>query len=92
MSPEMMREAINVIPAEIEYMKSLREKGKVLASYTFAGRVEGITICDVESHEELNEIISKDPGSMIVSFEVIPIVDFEYSLKVWKVVLERASK
>ncbi len=29
---------------------------------------------------------------MMVRYEVIPIADFDYSLKVWKEVLERALK
>lgn len=92
MPPEMMKKALALIPAEIEYGKALKEKGKVLASYTFAGRGEGFDIVNVGSHEELNEILAKCPGSMMVSYEAIPIVDFEYSLKVWKEVLERALK
>lgn len=92
MPPEMMKTALAVIPAEIEYGKALKEKGKLLAMYTFAGKSEGFGIMDVKSHEELNDILAKDPASMMVSFEAIPIVDFEYSLKVWKEVLERAVK
>ncbi|MCP8305087.1 MAG: hypothetical protein H3Z50_06460 [archaeon] len=87
-----MKAALDVIPASIEYERSLKEKGKVLASYTFAGKSEGVGIFDVESHEELNDILAKMPSSLMLSFEAIPIVDFEYSLKVWKEVLERALK
>ncbi|MCP8311950.1 MAG: hypothetical protein L6M37_03230 [Candidatus Methylarchaceae archaeon HK02M1] len=60
MSPEMMKAALYVIPAEIEYLKAAKEEGKALASYIFAGRVKGITICDVKSHEEPNEILAKN--------------------------------
>ncbi|MCP8307320.1 MAG: hypothetical protein H3Z53_09765 [archaeon] len=90
---EMMKTVgLAVIPAGIEYWKALKEKGKLLAHYTFVGKSEGFRILDVESHEELNEIIAKDPGGMMISSEAIPIVDFEYSLKVWKELLERALK
>ena len=92
MPPEMMKAALDIIPAEMEYQKALEEKGKQLASYTFAGRDEGIGIFDVESNEELNEILAKSPSSLKVSYEAIPLVDFEYSLKVWKEVVERALK
>jgi len=90
--PEMMKTALAIIPAMIEYDKALKEKGKLLASYTFAGKGEGFNILDVKSHEELNDILAKGPFSLMVNFEAIPIVDFEYSLKVWKEVLERAVK
>ncbi len=93
MPPEMMKTILAVIPAEIEYWKALKEKGKLLASYTFAGGSEGFGILDVKSNEELNDILAKDPASLMgVSFEAIPLVDFEYSLKVFKEVIERAVK
>ncbi|MCP8304738.1 MAG: hypothetical protein H3Z50_04645 [archaeon] len=90
--PEMMKTALDLIPASMEYQKSLKEKGKSLATYTFAGKSEGVGIFDVKSHEELNDILAKEPYSLMLSFEAIPIVDFEYSLKVWKEVIERALK
>ncbi len=92
MPPEIMKKALDLIPASMEYQKALEEKGKSLATYTFAGKSEGIGIYDVESHEELNDILAKEPYSLMLSFEAIPIVDFEHSLKVWKEVLERALK
>ncbi len=92
MPPEMMKTMLAVVPAGIEYWKALKEKGKLLAHYTFVGKGEGFRILDVKSHEELNEIIAKDPASLGVSSEAIPIVDFEYSLKVFKEVIERAVK
>jgi muconolactone delta-isomerase len=92
MSPEMMKTVPDVIFAEIEYQKVLKEKGKVLAMYTFAGGNEGFGILDVKSHEELIDILAKEPIGAMVSFEAIPIVDFEYSLKVFKEVYERAVK
>jgi len=92
MPPEMMKAALDAIPAEIEYQKALEKKGKTIAKYTFAGRDEGFGIYDVESHEELNELLAKCPSSLMLSFEAIPLVDFEYSLKVFKEIVERALK
>ncbi|MCP8310025.1 MAG: YciI family protein [Candidatus Methylarchaceae archaeon HK01M] len=92
MPPEMMKTAIDLVPASMEYEKNLKGKGKLLASYTFSGQSKGFVILNVESLEELNEIIAKEPYSLMLSFEAIPLVDFEHSLKVWKEVLERALK
>ncbi len=92
MPPEMMKTALDLIPATMKYQKTLEEMGKSLATYTFAGKSKGIGIYDVESHEELNDILVKEPHSMMLSFEAIPLIDFEHSLKVWKEVLERALK
>ncbi|MCP8322773.1 MAG: muconolactone Delta-isomerase family protein [Candidatus Methylarchaceae archaeon HK02M2] len=91
-SPNLMKVIRNIIPAQIKYIKNLKEKGKILAEYTLDGKDEGFGILDVESSEELNEIIANAPSSSIVRYEVFPLTDFENSLKSWEKFLERVMK
>ena len=92
MPPDVMKVALDAIPAEIEYHKALVEEGKITAKYAFVGKSEGIAIFDVESNEELNEILAKSPSSLMLSFEAIPLIDFEYAIKKWKEIVKRAFK
>lgn len=86
-----MKAVLDLVPDQIKYAKALKEKGKIVAEYII-GKNEGFGILDVESQEELNEILAKTPSSSIVSHEVIPLIDFEQSLEVWKELIEKAVK
>jgi len=90
--PEMLKTALDLIPKEVKYQEDLAKKGKILAAYSFTGRGEGIQILEAESHEELTTLLMQDPYFPFLEFCVTPIVDFKFSIEVWRKVLEAIAK
>jgi len=51
------------------------EAGKLEIWYHFADRVGGVGILNVESLDELNEMLFSHPASAITTSEIYPLVD-----------------
>ncbi len=58
-----------------------RQEPRIVANYPFAGERAGIFIVDVNSGEELQEVIGKLPFAGIVKAEVHPIGSMEASIR-----------
>jgi len=82
---------LSLLPEDLEYCKSLMKEGKLLESVVLSGKAEGFELFDVDSHEEIHEIIADAPFGPFLEFEVWPVVDFEFSLNKLKEVLEKYS-
>jgi muconolactone delta-isomerase len=92
MRPSPDREVLSLLDKDLQYCKNLMKEGKLLASYVLDGRPEGYEVFEVESNEEMHKIIMNAPFGPFLEFEVWPIVDFEFSLKTLREVLEKRKK
>jgi muconolactone D-isomerase len=60
-----------------DYILDLKKKGKFVEAYRMAGKKGGIAIANVESHGELNKLLSMMPLFPWLEAEAIPIVSME---------------
>ena len=51
----------SLTPAQFKYLSKLESQGKVEQYYHLIGQQGHMTICNVDSDEELSRIISEDP-------------------------------
>jgi len=70
-----------------ELLASGRER-RITAAYPFAGQRAGLLIADVDSGEELQDLIASLPFAPIVTFEIHPIGTLQGVLKT----LEQAQR
>ena len=89
MRPGPADEVLRLLPDDLKFCKNAMKEGKLLQSYVLAGKPEGFEVFEVESNEEMHEIIMNAPFGPFLDFEVWPIVDFEFSLNTLKSVLEK---
>ena len=79
----MVRIKPNAVPnAEMirihkEFIRRLQENGKAEAVYTFAGSNNGMSIVNVDSFEELNDLMIQTPAIAICDIDVYPLADFQ---------------
>ena len=72
-SGELAR-AIGRMPA---YGERLESRGKVLARYHVVGSHGGAWIYDVDSHEELEQLLGRAPVFNYATYEVLALADME---------------
>jgi muconolactone delta-isomerase len=60
-----------------QFIQRLQEEGKAEAVYTFAGSNNGISIVNVDSFEELNDLMIQTPAIAICDIDVYPLADFQ---------------
>ncbi|MEM2856876.1 MAG: muconolactone Delta-isomerase family protein [Candidatus Nitrosocaldaceae archaeon] len=58
-----------------EYAKSLKEKGKLEMYYHIVGKHGGAWIFNVESNEELENLIAAMPVYNLVEYEIYPLTE-----------------
>lgn len=66
-----------------------RASGKLDSIWSFAGLSGGGGVVDVDSHEELDEIMSTFPWAPFSSIEIYALSDLDHSLKVFRAAVER---
>jgi muconolactone delta-isomerase len=78
----MVRVKSNAVPnAEMirihkQFIRRLQENGKAEAVYTCAGSNNGMSIVNVDSFEELNDLMIQTPAIAICDIDVYPLADF----------------
>lgn len=90
MRPSPAKDVLKLLPVDLNYCMNEIKEGRLLASYVLAGRAEGFEVFDVENHEAIHKIILNAPFGPFLDFEVWPVVDFDFSLKTLKDVLEKS--
>jgi muconolactone delta-isomerase len=60
-----------------QFIRRLQENGKAEAVYTFAGSNDGMSILNVDSFEELNDLMTQTPARAICDIDVYPLSDFQ---------------
>lgn len=68
---------LKIITSHVEYLEDLQMQGKVVESGSFAGLRGGFGILDVESLNELNDIVNLDPAMPYMDTKVYPLVSGE---------------
>ncbi len=91
MRPTPAGEIAKLLDEDLKFCKKQMKEGKLLHSFVLAGKPEGFEIFEVESNEEMHEIIMNAPFGPFLDFEVWPIVDFDFSLNTLKSVLGKGK-
>lgn len=66
-----------LLPAQMKYVRQLKEKGKAEVYYHLIGQEGHMIICDVESEEELSAIVGDDPLFFDSHREIYPLITYE---------------
>ena len=83
--PEMI---VPMIDAFIAYQTKYKESGNILESWSFAGRVGGMAVLEVDSHEQLDAIMAENPFGPFSAIEVHPLLDLVESVTIGKQVAQ----
>jgi muconolactone delta-isomerase len=75
--PEMLMPMLGAMDA---WLAQNRASGKATAMWGFAGTIGGGGVLDVESHEELDAIMSRFPFAPFSTIEIIALSDIDASL------------
>jgi len=80
--PNMDRDTfLAMVKEQWNYVMELKRSGKFLEAYRMSGRKGGIAIANVESHEELNKLLSAMPLFPWFNTEAVPLIPIEDTLK-----------
>jgi muconolactone delta-isomerase len=80
----------DLLTAQKDWLKQRIADGTVETLYGFVGG-GGIGIANVDSHEQMNELLVSSPAFPITDFEVKPIGDFETTLDAGVAALRQAA-
>jgi muconolactone delta-isomerase len=83
-TPEQWKGMLETLETSVARLQDLKKKGKVECYYGLSGIRGGFGIIDVESHEELDELITNLPVSALGQIEVHPIISLESKLETFK--------
>lgn len=75
--PEM---ALPMVHAMRAWLAEHRASGRIVDTWSFAGRTGGGGIVEVDSHEELDRVMSGFPYNPISNIEVYPLADLDAML------------
>jgi len=64
-------------PAQLQYIRQLKEKHKIETYYHLIGQEGHMIVCDVASEEELSEIVGDDPFFFDSRREIYPLTTYE---------------
>ena len=70
-----------LMEATVDYLKQMKQSGKILEAYALAGSERTMTISELNSAGEIAQIIAGVPMGAFVSFETYPLADFEEMMK-----------
>ncbi|GAA0602676.1 muconolactone Delta-isomerase family protein [Streptomyces crystallinus] len=56
------------------YTQELQEKGLIRDRWILVGASAGLNIYDVESHEQLMQLLYRSPAGLHLDFEVYPLI------------------
>ena len=79
--PLPREQTLELAVKEWETLISYRQKGKVLAGGTLAGRKGGCGIMSADSTEELHTLVSQLPMFPFIEWDSISLNTFEYALE-----------
>jgi hypothetical protein len=66
-----------LMPAQMQYIRQLRERHKIEIYYHLIGQEGHMMICDVASEEELSAIVGDDPLFFDSRREIYPLITYE---------------
>jgi len=65
------------ITTHYDHVKKLRSMGKLEVHYPLLGRHGGVSIYDVESHEELQRLLVQNPLFNFNEYKIYPLLEYE---------------
>jgi muconolactone delta-isomerase len=90
--PPMPREQwLGRVASTWEVIKQLEHNGKVIVGGAFIGQRAGCVIADVESNEELADMLNRLPISGFLRWEVVPMIPAERALETAKWALQQLA-
>ena len=90
--PNLPREQwLGMTASTWEVIKQLEGSGKVLAGGAFVGRRAGCVIADVDSNEDLAELLNRLPVFAYLEWEVVPMIPADRALDGAKWALQQLS-
>jgi muconolactone delta-isomerase len=90
--PPMPREQFTGMMASTwQVIKQLENNGKVVAGGALVGQRAGVVIVDVESNEELADLLNRLPLSAYLEWEVVPMIPADRALESAKWALQQLS-
>lgn len=79
--PFSPKEWIEIVLRSMEDVVNYRKEGKVVLHVAYAGRQGGSIIWDLESHDELMQILSQLPFWPFLEWEIIPLISTEQTME-----------
>ena len=73
----LSREVLKSVMTMPDYAEPLERQGKVLARYHIPGSHGGAWIYDVQSHEELDQLLARSPVFNFSHYEVLPLAEMK---------------
>jgi muconolactone delta-isomerase len=90
--PPMPREQfLGMMASTWQVIKQLESSGKVVAGGAMIGHRAGCVILDVESNEELADLLNRLPLSAYLQWEVVPLITADRALESAKWALQQLS-
>jgi len=90
--PAMPREQyLGMIASTWQTIKQLENSGKVVGGGAIVGRRAGVVIVDVDSHEELADLLNRLPLSAYLEWDVAPLIAADRALDSAKWALQQLS-
>ncbi len=71
---------LGMLASTWEVIKQLETDGKVVVGGAFVGRRGGCVVADVDSHEELSDMLNRLPVSALLDWEAIPMIPAQSAL------------
>ncbi len=79
---------LGMVASTWEAIKQLENNGKVLAGGAMVGQRAGCVIVDVDSNEELSELMLRLPVAAYMEWEVVPLIPADKALDTAKWALQ----
>jgi muconolactone delta-isomerase len=79
---------LGMVASSWEAIKQLENNGKVIAGGAMVGQRAGCVIVDVDSNEDLSELITRLPVAAYMEWEVVPLIPAEKALDAAKWALQ----
>ena len=90
--PAMPRDQyLGMVASTWQVIKQLEGNGKVISGGAFVGQRAGCVIVDVDSNEELSDILNRLPLSAYLTWEAVPLIGAERALESAKWALQQLS-
>lgn len=68
------KEFMELVVKEWQHVIDLMDKGKVAAAYAYIDKPGGFIVCDVESREDLDELLMTLPMHPYSNFQITPLI------------------
>ncbi len=82
---------LGLVASTWQVIKQLENNGKVVTGGAMVGQRAGCVIVDVESNEELSDLLLRLPASGYLEWEVVPLIPADKALDSAKWALQQLS-